>query len=276
MKLIKLAALIVAALLAACSTDTPSQTPNPIHGQLLVSQMENGQHVVELYSENPLVNGFNTISLKFKDKATGNYLEGADVSWMPVMHMASMSHSCPFSEIEVHPSDPSVYVGYIAFQMAQNDTDYWTLKIDYTVNGADFSVQDNISVAPGALRTVNSFMGSDGKKYVVALAGPKAPQVALNDMTAVVYRMESMMQFVPVSGYTLKIDPRMPGMGNHGSPNNTDLIMIGNFYRGKLSLTMTGLWRINLILEGPSGDVIKGEPVTEDNPQSSIFFELEF
>jgi hypothetical protein len=70
----------------------------------------------------------------------------------------------------------------------------------------------------------------------------------------------------------------MPSMGNHGSPNNVDLTQSTSdeFYHGKLSLTMTGYWKINLQLVNASNDVLKGETVTESNEASSIFFEVEF
>ena len=70
----------------------------------------------------------------------------------------------------------------------------------------------------------------------------------------------------------------MPGMGNHSSPNNEDLIYdpTTQRYNGRLSLTMTGYWKINLMLENQNGDVLKGEEVTELNESSSLFFEIEF
>lgn len=70
----------------------------------------------------------------------------------------------------------------------------------------------------------------------------------------------------------------MPGMGNHGSPNNVNLTQSGadKVYKGKLSLTMTGYWKINLQLANPAGTVLKGEEVTTANEGSSIYFEVEF
>ena len=70
----------------------------------------------------------------------------------------------------------------------------------------------------------------------------------------------------------------MPSMGNHGSPNNVDLTqsLADEFYHGKLSLTMTGYWKINLQLANAAGTVLKGEEVTDQNPASSLFFEIEF
>ncbi|MCB4234160.1 hypothetical protein LDL59_00990 [Kaistella anthropi] len=97
-------------------------------------------------------------------------------------------------------------------------------------------------------------------------------------MTLGVWKMQDMMTFPVVNGYTVKIDPRMPGMGNHGSPNNVNATQTsaGKLYNGKLSLTMTGYWKINLQLANAAGTVLKGEEVTEQNPESSLFFEIEF
>ena len=36
--------------------------------------------------------------------------------------------------------------------------------------------------------------------------------------------MESMMSFPVVEDYKILLDPRMPSMGNHTSPNNEDLV----------------------------------------------------
>ena len=47
-------------------------------------------------------------------------------------------------------------------------------------------------------------------------------------------------------------------------------------YNGKLSLSMTGYWKINMKLLNQDGEVLKGEDVTEDNPESSLYFEIEF
>ncbi|MCW9036927.1 MAG: hypothetical protein OQJ79_03335, partial [Altibacter sp.] len=93
----------------------------------------------------------------------------------------------------------------------------------------------------------------------------------------VLYKMEDMMTFSVVENYKIAVDPRMPGMGNHTSPNNQDLTYQGTdmMYHGKLSLTMTGYWRINLKLMNETGDVLKGEDITDTNAESSLYFELE-
>ena len=113
---------------------------------------------------------------------------------------------------------------------------------------------------------------------MVAYVAPQNPKVATNAISVGVYKMQDMMTFPVVNNFKIKMDPRMPSMGNHGSPNNTDLTQstTDGFYNGKLSLTMTGYWKINLQLLNASDNVLKGEPVTTENPASSLFLEIEF
>ena len=280
MKALKNLTLILLVLfVASCSSDEPEVAPlNELQGLTLVQEMKNDSHSVELYtSTGTLVQGYNAITLRIKDKITGVYVTNATVNWMPLMHMASMQHSCPYSELSKTTGKESLYNGYIVFQMPQNDMEYWTLKVNFTVNGTEYTIEETINVPAPSKRTVNSFTGADGSKYVLALIEPKAPKVAVNTITAALFKMESMMSYPVVDNYTMKIDPRMPGMGNHGSPNNVNLTQAEDgLYHGKLSLTMSGYWKINLQLLNAENEVIKGEQVTEISPESSIFFEIEF
>ena len=273
------AVLFMALALISCSDNDDSTTVNELDGLTKFQEMTNTTHTIELYSHTGvLVQGYNQVKLRIKDNATNQYIKNATVSWMPVMHMAMMNHSCPNSEVEKITTEGTLYEGYIMFQMAQNDTEYWDLKIDYSIDGVDYTTTSVIDVPASAKRTVNTFMGTDGVKYLVAYVEPHHPSVALNDMKVGVWKMQDMMTFPVVDGYTLKIDPRMPSMGNHSSPNNVHATQTstGELYNGKLSLTMTGYWKINLQLAKPDGTIVKGEEITDTVTASSIFFEIEF
>lgn len=273
------AVLIMALALISCSDNDDSATVNELDGLTKFQEMTNATHTIELYSHTgALVQGYNEVKLRIKDNTTNQYIKNASVSWMPVMHMAMMNHSCPNSEVEKITTEGTLYEGYIMFQMAQNDTEYWDLKIDYSIDGVDYTTTSVIDVPASAKRTVNTFTGTDGVKYLVAYVEPHHPSVALNDMKVGVWKMQDMMTFPVVDGYTLKIDPRMPSMGNHSSPNNVHATQTstGELYNGKLSLTMTGYWKINLQLAKPDGTIVKGEEITDTVTASSIFFEIEF
>lgn len=268
----------IAFTFVSCSNDDET-TVNELDGITKIKEITNDTHTIELYShEGSLEQGYNEITLRIKDNTTDKYIKNAEVSWAPLMHMTSMSHSCPYSAVEKVTENGTLYSGYIMFQMAQNDTEYWDLKIDYTIDEVAYTLTDVIDVPASAKRKVNTFTGSDGTKYLVAYIEPHHPKVALNDMKIGVWKMQNMMTFPVVDGYTVKIDPRMPSMGNHTSPNNVHATQtaVGGLYDGKLSLTMTGYWKINLQLANAEGTILKGEEITETVTASSIFFEIEF
>lgn len=263
----------------SCSSDDDSTTTNELEGITQFKQLVNDTHTIELYSATgKLEQGYNEIFIRIKNNDTESYEKNATINWMPLMHMMTMNHSCPKSEIVKVADKETLYKGYIVFQMAQNETEYWDLKIDYTINQIEYSATSVLDVPMSAKRKVSSFMGSDGARYIVAYVAPNQPKVAVNDLVVGVWKMQNMMNFPLVDGYKVKIDPRMPSMGNHGSPNNVDATQKnpGNLYEGKLSLTMTGYWKINLQLLNAENTVLKGEPISETVPESSLYFELEF
>lgn len=279
MKFLRILPLVLVTLFAACTSDNDDAPVDELAGLTKFKEISNTTHTIELYKHmGGLEQGFNEIALKIKDKTSNQYVTNAAVSWTPVMHMMMMNHSCPKSPVTKVSTDGAVYEGYIVFQMAQNATEYWDLKIDYTINGTAYTVTSVIDVPASAKQRVTTFTGSDGVKYIAAFVDPHHPKVGINDMVAGVWKMQDMMTFPVVDNYKLKIDPRMPSMGNHSSPNNVDLTQIatGDLYNGKLSLTMTGYWKINLQLLNASGTVLKGETITDAVPASSIYFEIEF
>jgi hypothetical protein len=281
MKILKYTALLfLSIVLFSCSSDDDSTSipADETSGLHKIQEITNDAHIIELFSPTgSLIQGYNHVSLRIKDKKTNHYITDAKIEWIPLMHMAMMQHSCPRSEVE-KKDKKTVYEGDIIFQMAQNETEFWEITITYEINNIIYSASDKISVSGSAKRTVNSFKGSDGNSYVIAYITPSSPKVALNDMTVGLYKMQDMMTFPSVNHYKIKIDPRMPSMGNHGSPNNTDLVQTetNGFYKGNLSLTMTGYWKINLQVLNADDEALKGEAVTTENTVSSLYFEIEF
>lgn len=265
-------------LVSSCSKNDEKPAPaDELQGLQLVKTISNATHSIDLYTPSgKFETGYNPIFFQLKT-VNGNPVNNAAITWMPVMKMMNMSHSCPFSTIAKKQDAAYTYQGFIVFQMPGNDMEYWELSLNYTINGESFTIKDRIQVTDRTRKSVQSFLGADNKRYVLAMIEPADPKVALNDMSGLLYTMTNMMQFDPVDNYTIQIDPRMPGMGNHGSPNNVHLTQgTDKIYRGKLSLTMSGYWKINLQLLDATGAVLKGEPVAGDNESSSLFFEVEF
>lgn len=281
MKLLKyIIPIILIVLSISCtSDDDPIEPINEIEGLVKVQEISNNMHTVEIFTESgKLTQGYNNITFRIKDKSRSAYVQNANVTWKPVMHMTSMMHSCPKSGITKVADKETLYSGYIIFQMAENDDEKWDLTFNYTIDGSEYEAEGNIAVPAAKKKTVSVFMGADEVRYVVALIEPNKPEVKVNDMMVGLYKMESMMSFPEVQNYMIKLDPRMPSMGNHSSPNNEDLTYdaTSNMYKGKLSLTMTGYWKLNLMLLNDSNEVLKGEQIADENESSSLFLELEF
>ncbi|MAP55492.1 hypothetical protein [Altibacter sp.] len=284
MKTIKNILFLLLAIMAvtSCSKDDTEiieETVDPMATYNLIKALDYTDHVIEIYSEKEaLTVGYNPMFIRIKDKIAGSYISNPNLSWKPMMHMETMMHSAPASEIS-GSAYPTVFSGYIIFQMPGNATEYWDITLNYTVAGVDMTktVRIDVVMPSDGLKKSQVFMGSDDVRYILAYVDPKMPQVTVNDFTAVLYKMEDMLTFSVVENYKIAVDPRMPGMGNHSSPNNQDLTYMDadKMYHGKLSLTMTGYWRINLKLMNEAGDVLKGEDVTDTNTESSLYFELE-
>lgn len=280
MHLFKYTCLLAMVLLAVSCTkeDILSNNENDTDGLMLVKTISNATHSISLFTENgKLQIGYNKVFLQINN-SDGTVISNATADWKPLMHMMGMEHACPYSMISKSSDNKSLLEGYIVFQMASNLSEYWELDINYMISGTKYSMKSIIDVAETDRRSVVSFKGADNVRYIIALVAPSTPKVALNEMQAMLFKMEDMLNFPVINNYKIKIDPRMPGMGNHSSPNNVDLVQDSGDkrYYGKLSLTMTGYWKINLQLENEVGIIVKGEPVTSVNESSSIFFEIEF
>lgn len=282
MKLLKyiLPLVLVVSLISCSSDDDNTVDPvNEVEDLILIQEIANDTHTIEMYSiSGNLTQGYNDITIRLKDKTTGDFVEDATFMWNPMMHMTQMTHSCPKSDLIKVSGMETIYNGYIVFQMAENDDEGWDLTFNYTVGGEDFTAVGDISVPATDRKEVTVFMGMDDVRYIIALVEPQSPEVMINDVTFGLYKMESMMSFPVVEDYKIMLDPRMPSMGNHTSPNNEDLVYnaASMMYDGKLSLTMTGYWKLNLMLENQSNEVLKGEEVTEENESSSLYLEIEF
>lgn len=259
--------------------DDPNDLSKEIEGLIKIQEITNETHNIEMYSVSGIFSqGYNDITLRITDKTTSDFVTNASLEWKPVMHMTDKMHSCPNSEIKKVEGMQTTYKGYVVFQMASMGNEGWTLTLNYNIDGVNYVAESQVEVIASEKRVVSVFMGEDGTKYVLALKDPLNPEVKVNDISAGLFKMESMMNFPIVENYSIELDPRMPSMGNHSSPNNENLLYNNQdkVYKGKLSLTMTGYWKLNLRLMDENNELIKGELVTEDNESSSLYFEIEF
>lgn len=267
--------------ISSCNDDSSPEEDldKEVEDLIRIKTISNDDHSIEIFSTKAnFFHGYNDLTLRIIDKATDEYVTNATMSWKPVMNMMDKMHSCPKSDIEKVFGKKTLYHGYIVFQMPGNPNEGWDLTINYTLDGVSYSAKDAIQVIQSEKRVVSVFTGADEVRYILALMEPAVPEVKVNDITAGLFKMQDMMNFPVVENFKIALDPRMPSMGNHSSPANEDLTYnaTDEIYEGKLSLTMTGYWMLNLQLMNQADEVLKGEEVTEENESSSLYFEIEF
>lgn len=263
--------ILAVGFLASCSQDADPLPEDELEGLKLVTSIKNETHAIYLYSvSGKLTTGYNEIFFQIENPDGSMVANNITPVWDPIMETTGPGYTCPASGVAPVEGTSSLFGGFVVFQTAGN----WELPISYHVSGTIYEATGKIPVEAAPKRVVESFQGTDDQKYVIAMLDPVKPVVGANDMSALLYRMKSTSYFESVSGYTIKIDPRMPD--NQSSPNNLDLtLQEDGIYKGKLNLNKPGQWRINLQLENGEGEVIMGEPVAGSDTESSIYFEIE-
>jgi len=281
MKLKHILPIILITLFASCDSDDNEIIAPVSETESLqkVQELTNASHTVELFTKSgAFQTGYNDITIRIKNNSDDTYFETYTIDWMPMMNMGSMNHSCPKSSITKVIGKSTLYNGSLIYQMTGMDESGWSLKFMYTIDSVAYMVEEDITVSQSSRQNVTTFIGNDSVKYIAAIIEPTTPEIAINNLKVGLYKMESMMMFPSVADYTIGLDPRMPAMGNHSTPNNTDLTYnaLDKMYHGNLSLTMTGYWVLNLKLMDADNTLLKGEDVTDVNLQSSFYLELEF
>lgn len=278
--------LFLSIIFISCSSDDDinidsiDETDN-LH---LIETFNSQDYTLEVFSTaEQLIVGYNQIYLRLTDK-NGNYIEEADMEWKPMMtmNMENMEHhhSSPFSEIKKTENKQTLFEGYIVFTMPSGENDFWNLEFDLSVGQKNISFEEEINVISTESnynKVYTSKMGENNTNYILALVDPMNPEIGTNDIVVVLFESIEDDTFLIVDDFQIKVDPRMPGMDNHSAPGNEDMTQREDgLYQGKVGFSMSGYWKINLILEDESGTVVAGEAVTEDDPESSIHFKLEF
>lgn len=214
-------------------------------------------------------NGYNEIFFVATKKITGNYIKDFDITNItPLMHMVKMDmyHSTPVGPASTSFNDNYLAVKrtWVSFVMNTSDAGSWTLSYDALVLGKTGVIDKHdvvVNALPDGQAWLKSFKVGDAT-YYLSLVNPLDFKTGSNTITAYVSK-KSEKATVPYQiaseTFTIDIDPRMPDMGNHTSPDNTSLVkQEDGSYKGNINLTMTGLWRIHLTVKDAQGDVVAG------------------
>lgn len=251
--------LAISAIFVSCKDDINTPTVNPLDG---LTKLQEGYALgasakVQIWGKKNFYMGYNKLTVVLLDSVNkADTIKDAHIHFMPVMTMGSgmmaMQHACPVENPDETPVN-GVFPGAVAFVMPTSTDGSWNLSVmvHNHKNDKEGTAVFNITVDNPSTPLMSVFTAAtpDASKLVLSLVEPTAPKVGMNDIEFTIHRKETMMSWPADSGYTIEITPEMPSMG-HGSPNNVNPVHIGNgHYKGKVNFTMTGEWKVNVLVK---------------------------
>lgn len=267
-----------------CSAEEALNTYNFLKTVKLIPELSteiDGKYNVYVYTKTGSFHtGYNEIYFVSTKKETGNYIKELTVTGhTPLMFMSKMNmyHSTPVSEKSriVNYDYLAVKRVWVSFLMETSDAGSWTYSYEVNVLGKSGGVEKKditVNALPEGQSWLKSFkVGND--TYYLSLVNPIDWKTGTNDIRAYVSKKSTpaTTPYLPASEtFTIDIDPRMPDMGNHTSPNNTPLVKQDDgSYKGTINLTMTGLWRIHLTVKDSEGSIVAG-----GDESSTLFWDV--
>lgn len=271
-----------------CSAEEAIQIYNFLQTVKIVPELTteiDGRYRVSVYTRTgSLHTGYNDLYFVATKLTTGNYIKEFTVSnFKPLMYMTKMKmqHSTPISGIvkSFNSNFTAVKQGWISLLMPTSDAGYWTLAYDANVLGQKGGVtptEVKVDGLPVGQEWLKSFK-IDGNTYYLSLVNPADWITGSNEIQAYV-SVKSQTGTDPyelaTEQFVIDIDPRMPDMGHHTSPDNAALtLQTDGSYRGKINLTMTGLWRIHLTIKDVKGNIVAGGDNLK-NGFSSLYWDV--
>ena len=250
-----------------------------------LSTVVDGKYNVFAYSRTGKFNvGYNEIYFVATKKKNGNYVKNFEVTGLtPHMLMVKMGmkHSTPVSGPAESFSDsyPAVKRAWVSFIMSSGESGSWTIGYNLDVLGSKGGIEEadiTVDPLPAGQDWVKSFkVGND--TYYISVVNPLDFKTGANTIKAYISKKSSPATTpyaLATESFKVDIDPRMPDMGNHTSPDNTELIkQADGSYQGTVNLTMTGLWRIHLTVRDLQGNVVAGGDNLSDG-FSSLYWDV--
>jgi hypothetical protein len=250
---------VFSAFLYSCKKDNVEDILNPLDGLIKLKDgyALGAQAKVEIWGRKNFFAGYNNLvvvvydSLNLKEKITD-----AHIHFFPVMTMGmggmAMQHASPVENPD-ETAVNGVFPGAVTFIMGTTSDGSWKLTVavhnhKYDKEGeADFDI--TVDNPTNSMVSVFKSQTADSSKLVLSLVEPTSPKVGMNDIEFTIHQMADMMDFIPDDSYSIEITPEMPSMG-HGSPNNVNPVNTSNgHYKGKVNFTMTGEWKVNVLVK---------------------------
>ena len=229
-------------------------------------------------------NGYNDIFFVATKKKNGNYVKNFEIKDIkPIMLMVKMNmkHSTPVSAgVEsFNHNYQAVKRGWVSFVMNTSNAGSWTLDYNISILGSNGNIGETditVDALPEGQEWIKSFKAGDDT-YYISLVNPTDWKTGKNTIKAYVSRKNTPATTpygLAQEQFVVDIDPRMPDMGNHTSPDNVGLsLQEDGSYQGTVNLTMTGKWRIHFTVKDKDGNVVAGGDDLSDG-YSSLYWDV--
>jgi hypothetical protein len=192
-----------------------------------------------------------------------------------------MKHSTPVAPAVTTFDETRLAVKHtwVSFLMNTSDAGTWAFSYDISVLGSTGGIKDapiTVDALPAGQEWLKNFKVGDDT-YYLSLVNPSDFVTGTNDIQAYISKKNTPATTpyaLATEKFTIEIDPRMPDMGNHTSPDNVALTkQADGSYKGSINLTMTGLWRIHLTVKDTQGNIVAGGDDLKDG-FSSLFWDV--
>ena len=208
---------------------------------------------VTLYQGATFLTGYNKIYLVLTDSATAAVITNATATISASMGMGAdiPAMTCPIEQ-PVYSSTNELYTGASVFNMATGGgMGQWMVSVNVTnpANSKQGMASFMVNVNNSTYNPITNVTGSDDQTYMITLVQPLKPQIGMNTLDLLVDMQNMDMTYSPVNNFQVQFTPEMPAMQNMTSSNNQNPVLSANgHYVGKVNLTMTGDWKLDIDL----------------------------
>lgn len=240
--------------LVSCGKDTIKIDPIAKLDLQKIGEQVQGDTRIIVWGDKSVETGYEKLFFQFLDKSNSSIVNGK-VNWYPLMEMDMNGHKNSHSS----PADPaklgenSLFESGAVFTMASDgEHGTWKLVINHTAPNKELSTFEvPIQVKANKEMRVKTISLENGDRYVLSFYLADVAKIGVNEANFTLHKRNSGtpvdQSFVAYKAANIKVDPRMPDMDDHGSPNNVNPThKVDGHYAGKLNFTMSGLWRLHL------------------------------
>jgi hypothetical protein len=204
-----------------------------------------GQLSAKVLATDSLTDAYQELFIQLED-SKGTAVDKARVRLLPEMKMGMMAHGAPV----IQPGEQAVhgfFTGGVVFIMPTSieSQHSWTINLLVDQEGvASNRVNVPVYVKEAKEARTIAFDGGDEGRFFLSLITPRKISVGNQFIRFMLHRVSKNEFPAVLDGYEIALNTHMPDMG-HGSEGNENAKSVSEgYYKGKVNLSMPGLWEV--------------------------------